>query len=507
MASVLGGDVVKVPIGDLVPYPDNPRKGNVDMIAESLKENGQFRPLIVQKSTSYILGGNHTFLGAKKLKWKKVDVVFVDVDEQHARKIVLADNRTSDLATYDTEVLMKLINDLEEPAVGTGYTGADIQNLVSAMAERDSDLVNEVISDKPRITFEGDELTFEERLDRKDEAVKAMASKFTDDAEELQRFRDGHLTGELDEKERFHAELQARIERLISDDLPSSNYWGVPDLRDDMLVEKFPDNLMTWGGQDASKDDGKSPFLLSWGSVSATGVPWNRTMLCFYSEDYKWQNWYTNTAFYIAKVMNEGVRESIAPDNSTAWDGARFYNLEAVFQCQWLARLMQECGIRIAPNLILSDAESAKLSVLGIPKGTPTLATSMQALTEKDMDLMGITGLLRTVVNEISPEQFMVYGGPPARRMCEKLKLNKGIEIIWQPNMSHIRNTYLKESGFHEKRKAHEREVKAARGRLEGAGEAEEPEEAPDAPEEPKAAKKRAPRRRTKKAEEPQSEE
>ena len=48
-----------VKLSKLKQYTGNPRVGNVDLIAESLKENGQFRPLIVNKDET-IIAGNDT---------------------------------------------------------------------------------------------------------------------------------------------------------------------------------------------------------------------------------------------------------------------------------------------------------------------------------------------------------------------------------------------------------------------------------------------------------------
>ncbi|WP_139806694.1 hypothetical protein [Deinococcus hopiensis] len=58
---ILNGMAVLVPVSDLKPHPRNPNVGNVDVIAESIKVNGFYGALVVQKSTGYILKGNHTW--------------------------------------------------------------------------------------------------------------------------------------------------------------------------------------------------------------------------------------------------------------------------------------------------------------------------------------------------------------------------------------------------------------------------------------------------------------
>ena len=58
-----------IPINSIENHPRNIRQGDVGAISQSLKENGQYRPIVVQKSTGYVLAGNHTLKAAKALGW------------------------------------------------------------------------------------------------------------------------------------------------------------------------------------------------------------------------------------------------------------------------------------------------------------------------------------------------------------------------------------------------------------------------------------------------------
>ncbi len=129
-----------VPIDRLRPYPGNPRRGDLEAIRESLRENGQYRPIVVNRSTSEVLVGNHTLKAARQLGWKEIAVTYVDADEARARRIVLADNRTSDLAGYDSAALADLLQELPELS-GTGYDEDDLDALLSELgrAERGED--------------------------------------------------------------------------------------------------------------------------------------------------------------------------------------------------------------------------------------------------------------------------------------------------------------------------------------------------------------------------------
>jgi len=113
-------------------YPGNPRKGNIDKIAESLIANGQYKPIVIQKNTGYVLVGNHTLKAIKKLEWDFVDVVELDINDEEAKRIVLADNRTSDESTYDYNLLGEMLKSM--PTLqGTGYDQAALDQLINGV--------------------------------------------------------------------------------------------------------------------------------------------------------------------------------------------------------------------------------------------------------------------------------------------------------------------------------------------------------------------------------------
>jgi len=121
-------DAKKVSVETLKEYPNNARRGNVSLLVESLKVNGQYRPIVVQKSTNYVLAGNHLLRAVKQIGWEEIEAVFIDCDDEAALKIVLVDNRSNDLGEYNDDLLKGLLQELEDFA-GTGYSKADIDDL------------------------------------------------------------------------------------------------------------------------------------------------------------------------------------------------------------------------------------------------------------------------------------------------------------------------------------------------------------------------------------------
>lgn len=114
-----------VPVSGLKPYGKNPRRGNVEMIKESLELHGQYKPIVVRTGTNEVLAGNHTLKAAKELGWTDIAATFVDVDDDKAARIVLVDNRSNDVAGYDDEVLQELLESLPDLA-GTGFSPDDL---------------------------------------------------------------------------------------------------------------------------------------------------------------------------------------------------------------------------------------------------------------------------------------------------------------------------------------------------------------------------------------------
>jgi ParB-like chromosome segregation protein Spo0J len=121
-------DYRRVPLNAVTPHPDNARTGNIEVIASSLRHHGQYRPIVAQKSTKHILAGNHTWRAAQSLGWTDIAVTWLDVDDATARKVLIADNRASDLATYDNDALLNVLRSL--PTLdGTGYDTYDVEKL------------------------------------------------------------------------------------------------------------------------------------------------------------------------------------------------------------------------------------------------------------------------------------------------------------------------------------------------------------------------------------------
>lgn len=113
-------------------HPENPRVGDVGAIKQSIEAHGFYGVIVAQESTGYVLAGNHRLKAAKELGLETVPVAFIDVDDDKARRILLADNRTADQGGYNDETLLDLLERLDG-LEGTGYTGDDLDDLLVSL--------------------------------------------------------------------------------------------------------------------------------------------------------------------------------------------------------------------------------------------------------------------------------------------------------------------------------------------------------------------------------------
>lgn len=108
-------DVQMMSIKDVKPYEKNPRINDnaVEAVANSIKEFGWRQPIVVDKD-NVIIAGHTRWKAAKKLKMKEVPVIVAsDLTEEQVRAYRIADNSTGELATWDYDLLMPEIADLD----------------------------------------------------------------------------------------------------------------------------------------------------------------------------------------------------------------------------------------------------------------------------------------------------------------------------------------------------------------------------------------------------------
>ena len=117
-----------VAVDQLTEYPGNPRRGDVDAIAAAIAKDGWHGAITAQVSTRHVIAGNHRLQAARLLGMAEVPVLWLDCDDDTARRKVLADNRATDLGYFDEEALAAALVSAGDLA-GTLFSEADLELL------------------------------------------------------------------------------------------------------------------------------------------------------------------------------------------------------------------------------------------------------------------------------------------------------------------------------------------------------------------------------------------
>lgn len=433
MNDVLFSDTQMVSVGSLKPYDKNPRKGNVRAIAESLATNKQYRPIVVQQSTKKILAGNHTWQAAKILGWSKIAVVFVDVDDESAARIVLADNRTNDLAEYDDKILADLLKNLGSVS-GTGYTESDLQAIMASVEgalEEVGSMSNDageeaLISNDPLVDLPTGPLA--RRADPDTEEVA-----FDDEDEDKMEKAEDDLSG-----------VYTLKEDLI---FPGYGFWEIPYLRDDMMIEELPDPLTTWAGSATRDMEWDGYWLYNWGIDSTSGMKdLSKIMLSFYAWDEYFECWWDNPTKYLSKAINAKIKYAITP-NYTQGGMPKALALYNLYRSRWVGRYLQEVGVRVMPDLEMVDAPQFKeIAIKSLPKNLPWASIQVQNLDAKTRGGKGEDPALRQIwitetidlIQRANIQNLLVYAAPGRWDEISTWLAPSGCELKFLPTRLHL---------------------------------------------------------------------
>lgn len=107
-------DIIYKNVDELIPYVNNPRHNEnaVDAVASSIKNFGFKQPIVID-SKNEIVAGHTRLLASKKLGLEEVPVIIADdLTEAQVKAFRLADNKVSELASWDYELLETELEEL-----------------------------------------------------------------------------------------------------------------------------------------------------------------------------------------------------------------------------------------------------------------------------------------------------------------------------------------------------------------------------------------------------------
>jgi len=108
-------DTEWVDVAKLKPWAKNPRvTEDLSDIMASLKAFGWAKPLLARRANGEIIAGHRTLRAAVKLGMTEALVRYLDLDEEQAHLLSLADNKTNENGKYDDGALDAVLADLLE---------------------------------------------------------------------------------------------------------------------------------------------------------------------------------------------------------------------------------------------------------------------------------------------------------------------------------------------------------------------------------------------------------
>lgn len=138
-------------VDELIPYSKNARlhsEAQVAQIAASIIEFGFTNPVLIDGEKG-IIAGHGRLMAAKKLGLKEVPVVILDhLSETQKKAYIIADNKLTENAGWDEEILASELADLKEENFNLdliGFEDRELEKIFSSLYDKDENQDNEEI--------------------------------------------------------------------------------------------------------------------------------------------------------------------------------------------------------------------------------------------------------------------------------------------------------------------------------------------------------------------------
>lgn len=135
-------EIKLIDIEEIKPYENNPRinSESLQYVVNSIKEFGFKVPLVLSKD--YIIITGHTrYLASKELGLKQIPCIIADdLNEEQVKAFRIADNKVSEVATWDYELLNQELDLL-------AANGVDLDDFGFLTEDSGIDFIDNIIND------------------------------------------------------------------------------------------------------------------------------------------------------------------------------------------------------------------------------------------------------------------------------------------------------------------------------------------------------------------------
>lgn len=126
--------IEQIDIERLKPYEKNAKKhgkGQIEKLKASILEFGFLTPCLIDKEFN-LIAGHGRLAAAKELQLKKIPCVFVEgLSEDQRRAYILADNKLSELAEWNLDLLQQELKELAEAGLDVSIVGFELENEIT----------------------------------------------------------------------------------------------------------------------------------------------------------------------------------------------------------------------------------------------------------------------------------------------------------------------------------------------------------------------------------------
>lgn len=134
-------NIVYKKIDDLLPYENNPRFNDdaVEYVANSIKEFGFKVPIVIDKDNK-IVAGHTRYKASMELDLKEVPCIIADdLTEEQVKAFRLADNKVSEQAKWNFELLDEEIDGLDIDMEQFGFNSIEDFNIDDFFSNDDTE--------------------------------------------------------------------------------------------------------------------------------------------------------------------------------------------------------------------------------------------------------------------------------------------------------------------------------------------------------------------------------
>lgn len=134
-------EIIEKKLSEITPYENNPRKNDdaVEYVANSIREFGWKVPIVIDRD-GVIIAGHTRYKAAQKLGYETVPCIMADdLTPEQVKAYRLADNKVSELAGWDFEMLDAELEDidLDMEAFGFDLSGGEFPDLFGEAPEKE----------------------------------------------------------------------------------------------------------------------------------------------------------------------------------------------------------------------------------------------------------------------------------------------------------------------------------------------------------------------------------